>query len=117
MHKRGYVFILISMFILFFCIRRSEKTLLISLCIILETGLFFALFKTQIKTAVFFSIFLCFLVTIGMIIEIVTKVNGKEAILNEINKALNILTTNFIVVMVICIGEILIIKKVRKWLL
>lgn len=116
MHKRKYAFILLSIFILLFCMELfdNQKILLISLCIIFETGVYFILLKPQIRTAIIFSFFLCLLTTVRMIVEVLTKVNGEDAILNEINNVLNISVTSFIIVMLICIGEILIIKKVRE---
>lgn len=116
MYKKNNIFILLSIFMLLFCMEFFENQiiLLISLCIILESGIYFFLLKPPIKAAITFSFFLCFLTTVRMIVEVLTKVNGKDAILDEINNVLNISAISSIVIMIICIGEILIIKKVRE---
>ena len=93
-----------------------QKILFMPLCIIFEITAYYILFKPQNKSVLLLSVLLCFLSTVKMALDVLFKVNGNAEILRELNKVLYISSSNFIIVLAICMGGIFIIKgKDKKW--
>lgn len=115
MKIKKLLFILFLAFALIFFMKlfNPNPMFLVPLLITLEVAIYYIFFKTQLKLIIFLPIFLCFLSTIKSVVDVITKVDGKTAMLRELNIALKFSLFHFIVTMVICIGGILIIKKVR----
>lgn len=91
-----------------------QKILFLPLCIIFEITAYFILFKPQNKSVLLLSVFLCFLSTVKMALDVLFNINGNAEILCELNKAIYISVFNFIIVLAICIGGIFIIKGKNK---
>ena len=98
-----------------------QKILFMPLCIIFEITAYYILFKPQNKSVLLLSILLCFLSTVNMALDVLFKVNGNAEILRELNKVLYISSSNFIIVLAICMAGIFIIKgkdkKMKKQLI
>ena len=84
-----------------------EKILFMPLCIILEITAYFILFKPRNKSVLLLSVLLCFLSTVNMALDVLFNINGDAEILRELNKVLYISSSNFVIVLAICIGGIL----------
>ncbi len=110
------IFILFMVFVLFFYMElfMPEKILFMPLCIILEITAYFILFKPQNKSVLLLSVLLCFLSTVNMALDVLFNINGDAEILRELNKVLYISSSNFIIVLAICMGGIFIIKGKDK---
>jgi hypothetical protein len=91
-----------------------EKILFMPLCIIFEITAYFILFKPQNKSVLLLSVLLCFLSTVNMALDVLFNINGDAEILRELNKVLYISSSNFIIVLAICMGGIFIIKGKDK---
>lgn len=109
------LFILFLAFALIFFMKlfNPNPMFLVPLLITVEVAIYYIFFKPQLKLIIFLPIFLCFLSTIKSVVDVITKVDGKTAMLRELNIALKLSLFHFIVTMVICIGGILIVKKVH----
>ena len=98
-----------------------EKILFMPLCIIFEITAYFILFKPQNKSVLLLSVLLCFLSTVNMALDVLFNINGDAEILRELNKVLYISSSNFIIVLAICMAGIFIIKgkdkKMKKQLI
>lgn len=110
------IFILFMVFVLFFYMElfMPQKILFLPLCILFEITAYFILFKPQNKSVLLLSVLLCFLSTVKMALNVLFNINGNAEILFELNKVLYISSFNFIIVLAICIGGILIIKGKNK---